>query len=73
MRSAARTDRDSTDEINAIYVRFQLRQFLPRLLARRHSWFLKMTVICIEFRAAAEVQPRQDGWSAAGKTVGNRK
>lgn len=24
---AARTDRDSTDKMNAIYVRFQLRQF----------------------------------------------
>ena len=33
----------------------------------------KMTVICVEFRAAAEVQPRQSGWSATGKTVGNRK
>ena len=33
----------------------------------------KMTIICIEFRAAAEGQPRQGGWSATGKTVGNRK
>ena len=31
----------------------------------------KMTVICVEFRAAAEVQPRQGGWSATGKTMGN--
>ena len=36
-RPAARTDRDSADKMNAIYVRFQLRQFLPRVLARRHS------------------------------------
>lgn len=27
MRPAARTDRDSTDKMNAIYVRFQWRQF----------------------------------------------
>jgi hypothetical protein len=33
----------------------------------------KMTVICVEFRAAAEVQPRQGGWNTTGKTVGNRK
>ena len=33
----------------------------------------KMTVMCIEFCAAAEVQPWQGGWSATGKTVGNRK
>jgi hypothetical protein len=33
----------------------------------------KMTVICVEFRAAAEGQPRQGGWNATGKTVGNRK
>jgi hypothetical protein len=33
----------------------------------------KMTVICVEFYSAAEVQPRQSGWSATGKTVGNRK
>jgi hypothetical protein len=31
----------------------------------------KMTVICVEFRAAAEVQPRQGGCNTTGKTVGN--
>ena len=33
----------------------------------------KMTVICIEFHAAAEVQPQKSSWDTAGKTVVNRK
>ena len=76
MRHAAHTGRDSTDKMDAIYVRFcavSIAAVFAAAFGAAAQMIFKMTVICIESRAAAEVQPQKSSWDTAGKTVVNRK